>query len=65
MDTAEIIAQSSRQALLAGERIAADVDLLEGRLEHAVDWRARLREHPLWFIGLALAGGFLLWRLFR
>lgn len=59
------IAQSSQEALRAAERISTDLEALERKFEHATDWRARVRENPLWIVGGAIFGGLLLWRIFR
>ncbi len=59
------IAESSKQAFEAGQRIAQDVDILERKLEHATDWRAQFSEKPLIFIGAAMLAGILLWRIAR
>lgn len=36
-----------------------DVDQLQSRARHMVDWRAQMNKHPLAMMGLAVAGGVL------
>ncbi len=59
------ITDASRQMFQAGERIAANLDTLERRVEHATDWRAQLQERPWLLVVGAVLGGVLLWRIFR
>lgn len=59
------ITESSKQAFEAGQRISEDLEALERRFHEATDWRARIREHPEWIVVGAVAGGLLLWRIFR
>jgi len=59
------ITAASREMFQAGERMTANLEELEKRVEHATDWQARLGERPWLLIGGALLGGFLLSRLVR
>jgi hypothetical protein len=59
------ITQASRQMFEAGERMTANLEALEQKVEYATDWQSRLAERPWLIVGGAILSGFILWRIFR
>jgi len=64
-DIDERSSESIRQDIAAKRDAISDtVEKLGGKIEDSLDWRTYVGRHPFAAVGLALAGGFLLARLF-
>jgi len=59
------LTDASRKLFAAGEQLTSNLNELEQRVEHALDWRARLGDHALLLAGVGLAVSVLLWRVIK
>lgn len=64
-DNVRELTEASKQLFAAGERLTSNLNELEQRVEHALDWKSRLGEHALLTAGLGIAAFGLLWRVFK
>jgi hypothetical protein len=60
LHTAPELDQIEAELALARARVAASMHALGEQVSRRADWRAWVRERPLWAMGAALALGFLL-----
>ncbi|HSU33924.1 MAG TPA: hypothetical protein VLJ11_22040 [Bryobacteraceae bacterium] len=59
------LTDASKKLFAAGEQLTNNLNELEQRVEHALDWRSRLGDHALLLAGVGLAVSVLLWRAIK
>lgn len=59
------LTDASRKLFAAGEQLTSNLNELEQRVEHALDWRSKLGDHALLLAGVGLAVSVLLWRAIK
>ena len=59
------LTDASRKLFAAGEQLTTNLNELEQRVEHALDWRSKLGDHALLLAGVGLAVSVLLWRAIK